>query len=663
MPEGVVMWSCPRCGEQMSSEAAVCARCGGPPGVFPVPAKRCPACGAQVDEPAREGKVHCPACRHEFEDYEEWVRLCRAAAFAATRPVPAPPEEPPPRPPHLRKIAGGLLAMAAFTVASAVLVGGLGLLIPGLVLALLQVIAGVSLLAEKKHSDVLVRIAAGLSALLPIFLLPAVFFVGVFAFFSRPQVVKYFGGRVDPAPDRLRHPLIAWLLVVVLIVAGLFATIVAGALETASRWNDPLSPVMELGSRIVAFFSANWWWAPMGVLGGLTVLGIWGTVNRHGFLVVSLLSLLGMIAVSAPPVVESWVYERSAREAASYLEERDVQRLLWGVTVADPKVRLASLYAMNAAGSGARVAASGIIRALKDPDRRVRLAAAAALAQFDPAVEGVLPILFGALDDDRASEDEKDRAALALGAFGPRARPALSPLLDRLRRGDAATLALAEMGPPSIPGLAEALADKDPQVRRRAARALRLLGPVARSAAAPLEERLKDPDVNVRREAVAALAEIHREKAIPALRAVLKEDKGAAKAAADALCALGQKDGLSELPQGSSSFNVLRRPALWDHLSRCVLERDVEGSGAEVLVELSERAGLCAEIGTEASALPSLQPFRRLHAASRRRSVLDVLTSLDVDFVLEPDRILVLTPEQAKAFWTEWIAESRKKRE
>src|SRR5262245_57975815 len=132
MPEGLTTWSCPRCGEQMASDIVICHRCGGPPGVFHVPAQRCPSCRAEVDEPAREGKIHCPKCGTEFGDYEEWVRLCRAAAFAAIRPVPPPPEEPPPRPPHLKAIGGSLLAMAGYTAAAGLIAG---LAIPSLVLA------------------------------------------------------------------------------------------------------------------------------------------------------------------------------------------------------------------------------------------------------------------------------------------------------------------------------------------------------------------------------------------------------------------------------------------------------------------------------------------------------------------------------------------------
>jgi HEAT repeat protein/predicted RNA-binding Zn-ribbon protein involved in translation (DUF1610 family) len=658
MPDGLTTWSCPKCGEQMASEITVCHRCGGPPGVFPVPAKRCPSCRAEVDEPAREGKIQCPKCGTEFGDYEEWVRLCRAAAFAAIRPVPPPPEEPPPRPPHLKPIGVSLLAMAGFTAAAGLVAG---LVIPCAVLALLQVLAGISLLSERRHADVLVRLAAGLSALLPLFVLPVIYFVGVFAFFSRPPVVKYFGGRVDPMPDRLRHPLIAWLLVVVVIVASLFAGVVTGALDTAARWNDPLTPAMEVGSRLHRFFAAHWWWAPAGVLGGLCVLALWGKVNRHGFLVVSLLALLGVVSLGAPPIVEAWVYDGTVREASAYLEERNVQQLLWGITVPDPKVRMASIRSMEAAGSRARVAAPAIVRALKDADRRVRLAAACALSQFEPGVEGILPILIGVLEDDRSTGEEKDRAAVALGNLGPRARPALSLLLDRLRAGDAATVALAVLGPASIPGLIDALADPAAPVRRRAARALRMLGPAARSAAPALLELLKDRDPEVRADAALAVGEIHREKAVPALRGLLKDGGSVSRAAAEILCAIGEKEGASEFLETGSILNVFRRPEICEHLHRTPVEKDLEGTGAEILVAAAEQGAMCAEISAESAELPALKAFRRIHTASRKRSLLEVLRLFEIDYVLEPGIIRILTPEQSKAFWGAWLAEQKKK--
>src|SRR5262245_14576575 len=148
MPEGTVIWSCPRCGEQNSSDLIACSRCGSAPGVFPVPPHRCPACGTEVNDPPHEGKIQCPQCRNEFEDYEEWVRRCRAAAWAATRIPPPPPEPPPPRPPHLRLIAGALLATAAVYAVVGIVTGLDRLAIPCVAVALLPAVAGVALLTE-----------------------------------------------------------------------------------------------------------------------------------------------------------------------------------------------------------------------------------------------------------------------------------------------------------------------------------------------------------------------------------------------------------------------------------------------------------------------------------------------------------------------------------
>jgi len=656
MPDGAVIWSCPRCGAQNSPELPACARCGGAPGVFPVPAHKCPACGIEVLDPPIEGKIHCPRCRNEFEDYEEWVRRCRAAAWAATRIPPPPPEPPPPRPPHLPLIAGSLFAMAVlYGIAGAALLGG-EVRIPAIALAVLQAVAGVALIAEWRRADAIVRLAAGLSALMPLYTATVVFFIGVFALFCRPLVAKYFGTRVDPAPDKVRHPLIAWLLVSVTVIEVLFAVTVPGIVRVARGWGDVL-----WGDRILGFIAANLSWAPAGVIGGVAVLALWAKVNRIGFVVVSVLTILGAASIGVPPVVEAWVYDKSARDAAATLGERDVQRLLWGVRDPDPKIRSASLMAMEEAGWTARVAVPAILEAFKDGDSRVRFSAACALAQFAPGTEGIVQVLMGALQNDRAAAREKDRAAVALGHLGPRGRPALALLLNRLRDGDAATIALSELGPGSIPGLTEALADPDAAVRRRAARALRMVGPSARSAVPTLTERLKDGDPGVRVEAVRALGEIHREKAVPALRSVAKDDRVAAHAAEEMLWILGEKDGLSGSPGASPSLNTRRNPAICEHLNRALLERDIEGSGLEILTTATELAGMCAEVSSEAAALPVMTAFRRIHSGSRKRSVLELLRLLEVDYVLEPGIIRVLSPEQAAAFWTGWLAESRKK--
>ncbi len=652
----------------MAPEEASCFRCESAMAPAPapfetLPPKRCPSCATEIVDPAREGLLHCPRCQKDFEDHEEWVRRCRAAAFIAARPIPQPPEPPPPRPPFIRIAGLSLLAFAAFYAVVGFLIGRDVLIIPCIALALLQAVAGVALLTDWRHADSFVRFAAGLSALVPIFVFPAIYFVGLFSKFSGADVVKYYGGRLDPVPDRLRHPMIAWLIVVIALAVGLYATVVAEAIETARRWNDPLTPLLDLARRLTSFFVENRVWAPTGVLAGIGILGLWGKVSRPGFLTVATLSLVALVALGAPPAVEAHLYTKMAHEADAYLRENDQQRLIWGTREPDPKIRMAALRSLERSGRSARVAVPILTQALKDPDRRVRLAAACGLARYDPSVEGVLPVLISALEDDRASREEGDRAALALGAMGPRARAALSPLMERFRRSDDLIPGMVEMGPAAVPGLTTMLGDADPELRRRAARTLRWIGPPARSASEALTAALKDPLPFVRAEAALALGEVQREKAIPDLKALLRDEKTVARAAAEALCALGQRDGVAELASGSNALNALRTPALWDHLGRTAIDRDVDGTAAEIIMDLGERAVLCPEVGAECMDLPELQVFHRFHGASRRRTVLEVLQTLQVPFVLDSDRLRILTPEQARAFWAAWLADPLKKPE
>lgn len=659
------MRTCHRCGEPLSPEAAACTRCerGLSPQPFSfetLPPKRCTGCGTVITEPPVEGMLHCPSCSKDFEDHEEWVRRCRAAAATAARYIPEPPEPPPPRPAYLGGAGISLLVCAAFYLGAGIAIGRTGLIVPCVALALLQAIAGLALLTGWRNADSFVRFAAGISVLVPVFLLPAVYFVWLFARFTRPEVLKYYGHRIEPVPERLRHPMLAWLIVVVAIAAGLQVFIVNEAVHVAAAWNDPLSPLLDLGARVNLFFVDNRIWAPAGILGGIIVLGLWGKVHRPGFLAVTTLSIAAVIGLSAPAAVEAHVYIGLAAEAAKYLQEKDVQRLLWGSREPDPKIRLAALTSLEETGRSARVAVPVFEKALKDPDRRVRLAGACGLARFDPSIEGILPILISALEDDRANADEAERAVRALGYMGPRARPALSLLLERFRKGAPAEQAMIELAPASVPGVTAMLADPDPAVRRHAARALRLIGPAARSADAALADALKDPDPGVRAAAALALGEIQREKAVDALKPLLKSDETTARAAAEALCALGLKDGLGLVPD-ANALNAVRTPALWDHLNRTALEHDLDGTPMELVMDLGERAVMCPEPTPEAAQLLGALPFRHLYTGTRRRSVLETLTLLGVPFVLDSDRLRILTPEQAKAFWTEWLAESRKK--
>src|SRR6185436_12949188 len=93
--------------------------------------------------------------------------------------------------------------------------------------------------------------------------------------------------------------------------------------------------------------------------------------------------------------------------------------------------------------------------------------------------------------------------------------------------------------------------------------------------------------------------DVLREKAVADLKALLQDDPLVARAAAEALCSLGVKDGLARLMLGSNALNAVRTPAIWDHLNRTLLDRDVEGTPTEIVMDLGERAVMCPEVAPE----------------------------------------------------------------
>lgn len=144
---------------------------------------------------------------------------------------------------------------------------------------------------------------------------------------------------------------------------------------------------------------------------------------------------------------------------------------------------------------------------LNDPEREVRAAAAAALAQIGPEASCAVPTLVHALYESTPRE----AFSYALGRMGP---TAVLPLFDVLRGHDPslrqlAAEALAMIGPASVHVLTEALTDMRAEIRSLAAACLEHIGPAAAPAAiASLRWAAADDDVNVRRRAVAALGAI-----------------------------------------------------------------------------------------------------------------------------------------------------------
>jgi HEAT repeat protein len=171
--------------------------------------------------------------------------------------------------------------------------------------------------------------------------------------------------------------------------------------------------------------------------------------------------------------------------------------------------------------------------ARKHRDPELRAAVLLPLAAIDrESMSGIV----AALDDEEAKVCEA--AVAALKELGPRAKPGLPALLERLRKrerpGEVVQI-LVTVGPEAVPALTKALKDLDVVVGRDVLQVLQLLGPQAKEALPALAETLRHPQLGAAAaEAVAGIGS----PAVPILLDAVK-DREARKNAFDALGRLG----------------------------------------------------------------------------------------------------------------------------
>jgi HEAT repeat protein len=136
-----------------------------------------------------------------------------------------------------------------------------------------------------------------------------------------------------------------------------------------------------------------------------------------------------------------------------------------------PQRQKSTALAVAALGREGRAAVPALTGLLNVRQLNTHRTAAEVLGGLGPDAEPAILNLMDLLDD----EDPETAwvAAVALGGVG---RPALQPLLIRLRskkaKNDLATVALAKLGKDAVPSLLDALKSDDPALRLRAALAL-----------------------------------------------------------------------------------------------------------------------------------------------------------------------------------------------
>jgi HEAT repeat protein len=183
------------------------------------------------------------------------------------------------------------------------------------------------------------------------------------------------------------------------------------------------------------------------------------------------------------------------------------------------------LYAADAlAKFEDRRAVEPLIAALRDSDPRVRARAADGLGSLKDA-RGIEPLILLLRDDDEGARFAAEWALEEM--HDPRA---IAPLIATLRGRSSGTLILAKFGPAAIEPLLTALKDKDPSMRRGAARAL--LEFPEPGVFAALEATLHDPDTEVRQTALLGLTAKANPRREEIVRATLHDPNPAVRSTA-----------------------------------------------------------------------------------------------------------------------------------
>jgi HEAT repeat protein len=175
----------------------------------------------------------------------------------------------------------------------------------------------------------------------------------------------------------------------------------------------------------------------------------------------------------------------------------------------NPNVRLAAVRIIGNLGPPAGQAVPALIAALQDPGRGVSTEAAIALGKVGPRAKEAVPDLFEALKNPQMYEVSMK----ALEQIGFDSKEAIPALIEALKHEDLRTYAvdrLLNIGPDAVPELIKALEGDYGQVREYAAYILGKMGPDARAAIPALTDALWDKDKRVRGTAQKALAEIQR---------------------------------------------------------------------------------------------------------------------------------------------------------
>jgi HEAT repeat protein len=378
-------------------------------------------------------------------------------------------------------------------------------------------------------------------------------------------------------------------------------------------------------------------------------------------------ALAHLKAVEAVPAIEK-LLDRKGQirgEAARVLgilgSKASIPKILPLLRDEDGAVRMRTVTAVVALD--AREAVPDLRKLTRDPNSILRQVAAQALGDLR-AREGIPELVELLKDGQSRVVFESVRALLELRAA--EAVPALQALVDGTKSDArwAAVDAIATLdGRAQLPAIRRWLGDADEDVRAAAVNGLaRVAGP---DAAPEIAARLKDAGPSVRAASAEALARLDARDFAGRIEPLVADpDDSARRHAARALCVLGSKRGVPVLLEDPEEFvylNALGQPAAWKRLQARSATGTRDGRNRELAEEVARQAGLAVDWSAHLTPDQVRELAEKRDAASwlweARMSVHEVFRYLlpdSCDFILEAERIRVVTREEAFAFWRAW---------
>jgi HEAT repeat protein len=322
--------------------------------------------------------------------------------------------------------------------------------------------------------------------------------------------------------------------------------------------------------------------------------------------------------------------------------------------------------ARTAAGEALRhfdgaLVAPALLRESAGKPLDVRLRTVELLGEFDTATAG--PWLSTLLSRDEPDDLRIEVLRTLMRAGAADCRSTLVPLLDdpgpQVR--SFAARVLAELGACDVaPRLNEALSADDPNAKVHAILGLTALN--ARSSSAKIASialNVRNPDW-VRLAALRAMEKLGGTDDIRALRPLLIDPLYEMRStSAKVLCWLGDPDAIGVVFEETRSWiclNAIRSPQEWARLTSLPVGDDLRGTRRDVLERLAAVAGKIMDWS---------QPWENREAdlavpcvvLSRRKSIAEAIRDqmpTGIEFVVETDRIRVVSREISSDFWKAW---------